>query len=174
MHDAALQSPHTFAAPVKGTGFMIGVPLCLARYGIAAPHHNLRISNAMLQACLTSRIADRPTARQRSLRRRVGRLPLRRAVQIAADALFQFDYRGAKHSALWSGVEHAWLGRETFLHWAFSDSAIDIPWVVARAMDAPDDHELLRTAVRAELMAYWNECLASLPRTANPAWLPLP
>ncbi len=128
----------------------------------------------MLDACLSSRMARPPTARQLSLRRRACRLSLRSAVHVAADALFQFDYRGTNHAALWCSVEHVWLGRETFLHWAFCDSDIDIPWVVACATDAPGDSDLLHVAVRAELVAYWNGCLASLPGTGKPAWLPLP
>jgi hypothetical protein len=128
----------------------------------------------MTDPCLVLQSASRPSARQLSLRRCARRLSLRRAVRIAADAFFQFTFRASKNSALWSDAEHVWLGRETFLYWALWDTGIDIPWLVARAADAPDDTDQLLAAVRAELAAYWKQQIASLPRTGKPHWLPLP
>ncbi|NUQ61645.1 MAG: hypothetical protein HUU20_04100 [Pirellulales bacterium] len=115
-----------------------------------------------------------PTLRQRSLRHRLRSLPLAGAVHLAAEAFFRFRYRAVRADALWSETEHVWLGSETFLHWAMWDAAIDIPWVVAAAADAPPDGDELRKAVRAELKAYWTEQVAGLPRKKSPGWLPLP
>ncbi len=128
----------------------------------------------MVDACLVLRPASRPSGRQRSIRWRARRLSLRGAVRVAADVFFRFKYRAAKATALWSNAEHVWLGRETFFHWAMWDTDIDIPWVVALAVDAPPDADALRAAVRAELGAYWDMQLTSLPRTGKPHWLPLP
>jgi hypothetical protein len=128
----------------------------------------------MTDASLDLRTEDCPNGCQRSLRRRTRHLSLRRAVRYAARAFFRFKYRGATASALWSSAEHVWMGRETFLHWALCDRAIDIPWIVALAEDAPSDPEELREAVGAELAAYWKKQLASLPRKGKPHWLPLP
>lgn len=128
------------------------------------------MSDANTAVCARSR----PSGRQLSLRRRARQLSLRSAVRVAADASFRFKYRATKNTALWSSVECVWLGRETFLHWALWDAGIDVPWVVSRAVDAPDDTSLLLAAVRAELLAYWKQCMASLPRTGKPGWLPLP
>jgi hypothetical protein len=99
---------------------------------------------------------------------------LRGAVRFAAGAFFRFKYRAAKATALWSSAEHVWLGRETFLYWAMWDTDIDIPWVVALALDAPPDADSLRAAVRAELAEYWEKQMTSLPRTGKPRWMPLP
>jgi len=66
------------------------------------------------------------------------------------------------------------MGSKTFLHWAMYDADIDIPWIVAKATDAPDTADELHKAVRAELIAYWTEQLAALPRKSTPAWPPLP
>jgi len=128
----------------------------------------------MIDACLVLQSASRQSARQRSIRRRARRLSLRGAVRFAADVFFRFKYRAAKATALWSNAEHVWLGRETFLHWALWDTEIDIPWVVALAVDAPPDGDALRAAVGAELAAYWDRQMASLPRTGKPRWMPLP
>jgi hypothetical protein len=95
-------------------------------------------------------------------------------VQLAAATLFRFRYRGTNAAVLWSEAEHVWLGRETFLSWALRDPTIDIPWIVAEAADAPDDKNELLAAVRTRLEAYWKKRVASLPRTSNPRWLPLP
>jgi hypothetical protein len=54
------------------------------------------------------------------------------------------------------------------------DANIDIPWMVALATDAPETADELREAVRAELIAYWAEQLAALPRKSTPTWRPLP
>ncbi len=128
----------------------------------------------MMNTSLALRPADRPSGRQRSVRCRARRLSLRRAVRFAADAFFRFEYRAAKGAALWSNAEHVWLGRETFLYWALWDTGIDIPWVVAQAADAPEDADEFRAAVLAELAAYWEKQVTSLPRTGKPYWLPLP
>lgn len=128
----------------------------------------------MVDACFVLRPAGRPSHRQRSVRWRARRLSLRGAVRLAAGAFFRFQCRAAKVTALWSDVENVWLGRETFLYWALCDTEIDVPWLVAEAIDAPQDGDDLRAAVRAELDAYWREQMTSLPRTGQPRWLPLP
>ena len=66
------------------------------------------------------------------------------------------------------------MGSQTFLNWAMCDAGIDIPWTVAEAADAPQTADELREAVRAELIAYWGDQLASLPPKATPLWPPLP
>ncbi len=111
---------------------------------------------------------------QRFLRHRVRQLPLASAVQIAAEAFFRFRYRALRANALWSEAEHVWLGNQTFLYWALWDASIDIPWVVAASVDAPEDVNKLREAVRAELGVYWTAQVANLPRNKFPGWLPLP
>jgi hypothetical protein len=128
----------------------------------------------LMNACLALRPADWPSGRQRLIRRRMRRRSLPKAVYYAADAFFRFKYRAPKARALWSNADRVWLGRETFLHWALWDTSIDIPWVVAQAADAPLDPTELRAAVVAELAAYWERQVASLPCEAKPCWLPLP
>lgn len=128
----------------------------------------------MTDACLVVRTEKCPTGRQSSIRCRTRHLSLRRAVRFAARTFFRFQYRAAATAALWSGAEQVWLGRETFRHWALWDTAIDIPWVVAQAADAPLDPDELREAVDAELSAYWKKQLTSLPRQGKPRWHPLP
>jgi hypothetical protein len=99
---------------------------------------------------------------------------LRVAVRRAVDVFFHFSHRGADFKALWSDIERVWLGRATFLDWALADLSIDIPWVVAEALDAPTTVEELSEAVRAELVAYWAIQSARLPRSRKPRWMPLP
>ncbi len=119
-------------------------------------------------------LPNRPTVRQRSLRCRSGRLSLEEAVRVAVDAFFGFKYCAPRTGALWCETEHVWLGSETFLYWALSDSDIDIPWVVATAVGAPPGADDLREAVRAELTSYWGDRMRCLPRMDHPRWLPLP
>lgn len=114
------------------------------------------------------------TRGQRRLRQRIAQLPLRRGVRLAARTFFGFTHRANFGNALWSDREGVWLGRATFLHWSLCDTAIDIPWLVADAADAPERSDELEEAVRRELMRYWAARLASLPRKDTPAWLPLP
>ena len=128
----------------------------------------------MMHTTLIVRSVESPSGRQRSVRCRTRHQSLRKAVRFAADAFFRFEYRGSKVAALWSSAEHVWLGRETFLHWALWDAAIDIPWVVAEAADAPLAADALRAAVGEELHAYWKKQMASLPRKGKPYWMPLP
>jgi len=116
----------------------------------------------------------RRTQRQLSVRHRASRLPLRGAVRMAADAFFRFTHRAKRAQALWCHREGVWLGSKTFLNWAMCDDGIDIPWLVAEAADAPETADELRKAVRAELIAYWAEQLASLPSKSTPRWPPLP
>jgi hypothetical protein len=99
---------------------------------------------------------------------------LESAVRSAVDVFFDFKYRADRGKALWSETERVWLGCQTFLHWAFCDADIDIPWVVATADDAPKRADQLREAVRAELTDYWEHQMTSLPRTEHPGLLPLP
>jgi len=115
-----------------------------------------------------------PTPRQRSLRHRASRLSLRRAVRLAVHAFFHFTHRAERTNALWSHSERVWLGNQTYLSWAMRDAAIDVPWLVADAADAPETPDELHQAIRAELTAYWAEQLASLPRKSTPGWLALP
>jgi hypothetical protein len=115
-----------------------------------------------------------PTPRQLSVRRRASRLYLHAAVRLAAHAFFRFTHRAENAEALWSHGEGVWLGSQTFLHWAMCDAGIDVPWVVGEATDAPETADELRETVRAELIAYWAEQLAALPRKSTPVWCPLP
>lgn len=115
-----------------------------------------------------------PTHRQESVRRRTSGLHLHRAVRLAAHAFFRFTHRGKRSEALWSHRERVWMGRKTFLHWAMRDARIAIPWVVADVADAPETADDLCKAVRAELLDYWAEQLADLPRKSTPTWPPLP
>jgi hypothetical protein len=120
------------------------------------------------------RIPRVSTCRQRSIRRRARRFPLKKAVRFAADVCFRFSGRAVQVKALWSETERVWLGSKTFLDWAMSVENIDIPWVVATAVGAPTDLEQLRGEVLAELNCYWSDCLAALPSKERPNWLPLP
>ena len=115
-----------------------------------------------------------PTARQRSVRHRASSLYLHAAVRLAAYTFFRFTHRAKRADALWCHSQGVWMGNKTFLDWAMRDAEIDIPWVVAEAADAPDRADELNEAVRAELVAYWAEQLAALPRKSTPLWPPLP
>jgi len=118
--------------------------------------------------------ANTPTARQRYVRSRSSRASLECAVRFAVDVFFGFRYRSTGASALWCETERVWLGNETFVDWALCDADIGIPWAVATALDAPENPDELREAVRAELIAYWTLQMASLPSNEHPRWLPLP
>jgi hypothetical protein len=96
------------------------------------------------------------------------------AVRFAVDVFFRFEFRASRAEALWSETEHVWMGSQTFLYWAFWDGQIDIPWVVANAVDAPEDADDLREAVRAALITCWLHSIRSLPCRERPRWLPLP
>ena len=115
-----------------------------------------------------------PSPRQLSVRNRASKLYLHGAVRLAAHAFFRFTHRAMLANALWSHCERVWMGNQTFLNWAMSDAAIDIPWLVADVADAPETADELYKAVRAELTAYWEEQLAALPRKGTPRWSPLP
>lgn len=115
-----------------------------------------------------------PTYRQRRRRYRSRRLTLESAVRHAVDVFFRFTDRDSPSKSLWSETERVWLGRATFLDWAFRDPEIDIPWVVARAANAPPEAGDLLQAVRNELTAYWTIQSARLPSERKPRWLPLP
>ena len=130
--------------------------------------------NHVREAAPVVRLPGYPNDRQKAFRRRMRHLPLRKAVRCATDAFFRFKYRAIEAAALWSSTEHVWLGRETFFNWALCDNGIDIPWLVAEAVDVPLAHDGLRAAVVAELASYWERKLASLPRERKPCWLPLP
>ncbi|MBW3595990.1 MAG: hypothetical protein KY475_01800 [Planctomycetes bacterium] len=114
------------------------------------------------------------TRGQRRLRDHLGGRSLRSGVRMAARSFFGFTHRAAVGEALWSERERVWLGRKTFLHWALNDTAIDIPWLVTEANNAPDTDDELESAVRRELVKFWTDQLASLPRKNTPSWLPLP
>lgn len=121
-----------------------------------------------------TRRAGLASARQRRVRDRASRMCLAGAVRYAVQVFFRFEHRNANSKALWCESERVWLGRETFLSWALADGSIDVPWLVARALDAPPDPDRLYSAVREELVAYWTASLDELPRTSRPRWLPLP
>jgi len=118
--------------------------------------------------------SNRQTPRQRCLRHRASGLSLHRAVRLAVHAFFHFTHRAERAAALWSRSEHVWLGKQTFLSWAMCDAAIDVPWLVADAADAPQTTDELHQAIRAELNSYWAEQLDCLPRKSTPRWLALP
>jgi hypothetical protein len=118
--------------------------------------------------------ASVPTARQRYVRSRSRRASLECAVRFAVDVFFAFKYRSSRACALWCETERVWLGSTTYLDWALCDADIGIPWTVATALDAPENADELREAVRAELIAYWALQMASLPSNEHPCWLPLP
>jgi hypothetical protein len=99
---------------------------------------------------------------------------LRPAVWAAVNSFFRFRYRATHAKALWCETKRVWLGNQTFLHWALWDAQIDIPWVVARSLEAPEGEVPLREAVCAELAAYWADKMESLPHKDNPGWFPLP
>jgi hypothetical protein len=115
-----------------------------------------------------------PTLNQKFLRERVSRLTLRVGVRLAVQAFFHFTHRARHGEALWCASERVWMGRRTYLHWALHDSGIDIPWLVAQAVDAPAAERDREKAVREELLALWTEQMRSLPRKSTPHWLPLP
>jgi hypothetical protein len=114
------------------------------------------------------------TLGQHRLRRRLGGQSLRRAVRHAVRSRFGFTHRAREGESLWSGREHVWLGRATFLHWSMYDALIDIPWLVglARGVRGTDDER--QDAIRSELLAVWKERLAALPSKSTPTWLSLP
>ena len=115
-----------------------------------------------------------PAPRQLSVRHRASRLYLHAAVRLAAQAFCRFTHLAKGAEALWSHGEGVWLGSPTFLHGAMCDAGIDIPWMMAEATDAPETADELREAVRAELIAYWAEPLAALPRKSTAPWPPFP
>jgi hypothetical protein len=114
------------------------------------------------------------THRQRVLRRDSRKWALGTAVRNAVEVCFRFKFRALQSQSLWSARERVWMGCDTFLHWSLQLEDIDIPWTVATSIGAPEDLDGLRSAVRIELLAYWAEQLAALPRGDNPHWLPLP
>jgi hypothetical protein len=128
----------------------------------------------MISAETTRRPPHVSTGRQRAIRRHACKLPLKNAVRLAVDVCFRFRCRTLQGKALWCETEHVWLGSDTFLHWALWLEDFDIPWSVATAAGAPKDVEQLRGAVRKELVSYWDDRIAALPRSEWPRWLPLP
>jgi hypothetical protein len=122
----------------------------------------------------TRQRTDRRTPHQRFLRQQLKGRSLHDAVYQAADEFFCFRYRSKHSMALWTETARAWLGIATFLHWALWDANINIPWTVAQADGVPKDDDDLREAVRNELILYWAETAADLPKRTHPNWLPLP
>jgi len=118
--------------------------------------------------------SGRLSASQRRVQRRVRRLCFKAAVRLAVDAQFRFTHRATQGKALWSDSVGVWLGSATFIHWAMGEARIDIPRIVAKTDGAPDGEDEFQKAVHLELMAYWADCLASLPPKSTPGWLPLP
>jgi hypothetical protein len=114
------------------------------------------------------------TLLQQRLRARLSQATLANAVRRALRVFFRFKYRALRGKALWCETQRVWMGRETFLYWSLRDSQIDIPWVVAIALDAPEDPADLLDAVQGELSAYWSSRTRNLPQTKDPAWMPLP
>jgi hypothetical protein len=111
---------------------------------------------------------------QRRLRRRLGGQSLRDAVRAAVRSRFGFTHRAREGESLWSGREHVWLGRATFLHWSMHDEMIDVPWLVGLARGAAVTDAERDEAIRHELLVVWRERLASLPSKSTPSWLSLP
>jgi len=107
-------------------------------------------------------------------RRPSSRTSLRMTIRFGVDALFRFKYRSTRSNALWCQTQRVWLGQKTFIHWALCDNEMEIARAAARAADAPQNAAELQQAIREELGAYWTVLLASLPRTTQPFWLPLP
>ena len=99
---------------------------------------------------------------------------LETAILIAIRSLFKFTHRAADSKALWSDAQVVWLGRSTFLHWCLEDAEFDIPWIVARARNAPRDRNRLREIVHARVVDYFASQLDKLPRRQTGNWLPLP
>ena len=89
---------------------------------------------------------------QRTIRRRSAGLPLHDAVRLAVSQFFHFTHTAEHATALWCKRERVWLGNKTFLDWALSDATIDVPWLVAKASDAPEEADELEEAVRSELL----------------------
>ena len=96
------------------------------------------------------------------------------AVRLVADTLFHFTHRATEGKSLWSDSVRVWMGSATFVYWAMEHVDMDIPRIVAGTDGAPDTREDLHERVRLELLAYWANCLASLPRKSTPGWMPLP
>ncbi len=128
----------------------------------------------MMRAQTTRTPSHVSTGRQRAIRRHACKLPLKNAVRFAVNVCFRFRCRTTQGKALWSETERVWLGSDTFLYWALSLEDFDIPWAVATAAGAPQDVEQLRGEVRRELVSYWADRIAALPRREWPRWLPLP
>jgi hypothetical protein len=123
---------------------------------------------------LPSAIKSSRSLGQERLRRRLVGQPLRCAVREAVRSRFGFTHRAREGESLWSGREHVWLGRATFLHWAMHDALIDIPWLVGLAHGVRGTDDERKAAIHLELLAVWRERLASLPSKTTPAWLSLP
>jgi hypothetical protein len=90
------------------------------------------------------------------------------------DLFFRFTHRHPRAKVLWSHTAQVWMGSETYLNWALGDSQIDIPWIVATTLNAPEDANELREVVHTELEAYWKDRIASLSSKARPSWRALP
>ena len=116
----------------------------------------------------------RRSRKQRSIREAVNGEALEAAVPTAIASFFRFTHRTGDRKALWCDSLVVWLGRSTFLTWCLEDAEIDIPWVVANSVDAPNDKKELRTQVRLLARAYFESQLGGLPPRSTGSWLPLP
>ena len=114
------------------------------------------------------------SSHQRRLQRQIRYMSFEAAVRLVADTLFHFTHCAAQGKSLWSDSVCAWMGSVTFVHWALEQVDMDIPRIVAGTHGAPDTVKGLHEEVRLELLAYWADCLASLPPKSTPSWLPLP
>jgi len=132
------------------------------------------VPDSLVPAAPQAAAPHHPSHRQRLRHRRSRRLTLQVAVRDAVDTFFHFTQRDSPSKSMWSEAQRVWLGRATFLDWSLRDPEIDIPWVVARAADAPAGPEDLLEAVRDELTAYWAIQSGCLPCGTKPRWLPLP
>ena len=108
-----------------------------------------------------------------ALRRRLEGIEFQKAVGMVMRSLFQFTHRASNSKALWSSNQAVWLGKSTFLHWSLTDE-FDVPWLLAKAKNAPLDHELLHERVKSELTSYFSRRLSKLPKRSTGSWLPLP
>jgi len=114
------------------------------------------------------------SSRQRRLQRHTRHMSFKEAVRLVADTLFHFTHCATQETSLWSDSVRVWMGSVTFIHLALEEVDMDIPRIVAGTDGAPDAEKDLREEVRLELLAFWADCLASLPSKNTPLWKSLP
>lgn len=110
---------------------------------------------------------------QKALREQLTGVDFSEALPTAVARLFRFTHRANEGKALWANSHNVWLGRTTFVHWSLNQE-FDIPWIVAKAKNAPRNREDLNQRVEEELLTYFAQRLTELPKRATGNWLPLP